>query len=386
MKIASLAVVVGATDDGKLVVETIEGTKALPLTVLDERTIAKMQPKLDSMKRELEQTIETKLGSVYRYKGSVAFDVLASNLGGGSIGDTYNINEQFTTDESFVEGPGHTYPAGTNVALVYEGANMWDVLAGTVDVSSFATKAELDSAKAQADAALKLVNARTIRTNLASATAVEFNGTADIEPGVTGILGAANGGTGKGTLKDAGVALTTALAAGSGAPSIDSTHYMVYTDGTTADRRPLSDFWTALEAKVKATKVNAAASADSATAHGSSLIPTGTDINTYKGSSYWGKNYYAQGGHGCKNIPGGIAAFGLSVHRSASGYTDQALYTNDGALWFRAGNDASSFGSWVKVYTTGTLSSLITDLLNNASFINGVKDKINLNKYLEVNY
>lgn len=55
----------------------------------------------------------------------------------------------------------------------------------------------------EADTADKLTTARTIRTNLASTSAVSFNGTANITPGVTGTLPIANGGTGA----------TTALAA-----------------------------------------------------------------------------------------------------------------------------------------------------------------------------
>ncbi len=47
-----------------------------------------------------------------------------------------------------------------------------------------------------ADEAIKLANERTIRTNLATTAAVTFDGTSNIEPGVTGILPKANGGTG----------------------------------------------------------------------------------------------------------------------------------------------------------------------------------------------
>ena len=46
----------------------------------------------------------------------------------------------------------------------------------------------------------KLSTARTIKTNLASTAAASFDGTANITPGVSGILGAANGGTGAATL------------------------------------------------------------------------------------------------------------------------------------------------------------------------------------------
>lgn len=51
-------------------------------------------------------------------------------------------------------------------------------------------------ATANAVSATKLATARTIATNLASTTAASFNGTANVTPGVSGVLPAANGGTG----------------------------------------------------------------------------------------------------------------------------------------------------------------------------------------------
>lgn len=47
--------------------------------------------------------------------------------------------------------------------------------------------------------ATKLQTARTIQTNLASTAAPSFDGSANVTPGVTGILGTANGGTGNST-------------------------------------------------------------------------------------------------------------------------------------------------------------------------------------------
>ena len=49
--------------------------------------------------------------------------------------------------------------------------------------------------------ATKLKTARTIQTNLASTSATSFDGTADITPGVTGVLPVANGGTGSASEK-----------------------------------------------------------------------------------------------------------------------------------------------------------------------------------------
>lgn len=49
----------------------------------------------------------------------------------------------------------------------------------------------------------KLTTARTIQTNLASTSAASFDGSANVTPGVTGILGIANGGTGATTAANA---------------------------------------------------------------------------------------------------------------------------------------------------------------------------------------
>lgn len=48
----------------------------------------------------------------------------------------------------------------------------------------------------RADVAIKLMTPRTIRVNLNSSAAPTFDGTANIQPGITGILGKQNGGTG----------------------------------------------------------------------------------------------------------------------------------------------------------------------------------------------
>lgn len=45
-------------------------------------------------------------------------------------GYMYNISDSFTTNDTFKEGVGFTYPAGTNVYYTYDG--YWDCLAGTM--------------------------------------------------------------------------------------------------------------------------------------------------------------------------------------------------------------------------------------------------------------
>lgn len=73
-----------------------------------------------------------------------------------------------------------------------------------VDLSDYALKTELTKylpLNGTAASATKLATARTIRTNLASTSTASFDGSANITPGVTGILPVANGGTGSSTEK-----------------------------------------------------------------------------------------------------------------------------------------------------------------------------------------
>lgn len=77
--------------------------------------------------------------SVYVPKGSILF----ANLGDpedAEIGWVYDIKDAFTTNSYFVEGAGHSYPAGTNVVCIYDttaSSNIWDVIAGSVDLSGY---------------------------------------------------------------------------------------------------------------------------------------------------------------------------------------------------------------------------------------------------------
>lgn len=70
------------------------------------------------------------------------------------------------------------------------------------------------SVTGNAATATKLQTARNIQTNLASTTAASFDGTANITPGVTGILPVAHGGTGQSNLSNVTVGRATADANG----------------------------------------------------------------------------------------------------------------------------------------------------------------------------
>lgn len=77
----------------------------------------------------------------------------------------------------------------------------WGDLIKAVRSSVF--KNELKNGGFQVNSAEKLVNSRTIRTNLSSTSAASFNGTSNVTPGVTGVLPVNNGGTGANNKNDA---------------------------------------------------------------------------------------------------------------------------------------------------------------------------------------
>ena len=88
--------------------------------------------------------ISAAVAGAYKAKGSVAFASLPE-LASATIGDVYNVTDQFSTTENFMEGAGKTYSAGTNVVCVDagEGAKKWDVLAGFVDLAGYVAKTDM---------------------------------------------------------------------------------------------------------------------------------------------------------------------------------------------------------------------------------------------------
>lgn len=95
---------------------------------------------------EVDEKIAAKISSTYKAAGSVAFAALPA-LSAAIEGNVYNISDEFTTTEDFVEAAGTKYPAGTNIVCIKVGeAYKWDVLAGFVDLSAYET-AEAAGAK-----------------------------------------------------------------------------------------------------------------------------------------------------------------------------------------------------------------------------------------------
>lgn len=96
-------------------------------------------------KKYVDDTIASQVASVYKPKGSVADLSSLPTPDKAHEGFVYNIESEFTTTDNFVEGAGKTFPAGTNVVIVNTTGTTYkyDVLAGMVDLSSYATKTEL---------------------------------------------------------------------------------------------------------------------------------------------------------------------------------------------------------------------------------------------------
>lgn len=112
---------------------------------------SKANAALDSAKNYADTKIEAQISTVYRPAGSLAPAGLVTDLLiAGNIGKVYNITGEFITDANFVEGTGHSYPAGTNVVVINNGTDeavdyKFDVLAGFIDLSAYAKTTDVET-------------------------------------------------------------------------------------------------------------------------------------------------------------------------------------------------------------------------------------------------
>lgn len=106
-----------------------------------------------------------------------------------------NISVGGTTISADTKQDTLTLTAGTGITLTPDAGNDRVTInfdsGANVDIGGSSA-----SCTGNAASATKLVTGRTFRTNLASTATASFNGTANVTPGVTGILPVANGGTG----------------------------------------------------------------------------------------------------------------------------------------------------------------------------------------------
>ena len=118
---------------------------------------------------QVTSAINSKIASVYKPGGSVVFASLPT-LSASVLGKVYNVTDAFTTTADFMDGSGKKYPAGTNVVVVDAGSGSYkfDVLAGFVDLSGYATTSAMTSAVSTAKSeAVSSANSST-DTKLAS--------------------------------------------------------------------------------------------------------------------------------------------------------------------------------------------------------------------------
>lgn len=105
-----------------------------------------------------------KIDNIFTYKGSVAsFENLPQVK---EVGDVYNVESIFTIGDK-------EYPAGTNVAW---NGNDWDPLAGSIDLSTYASKEEVAGVRATANANAESIQSLSTalgETNAAVANKVE---------------------------------------------------------------------------------------------------------------------------------------------------------------------------------------------------------------------
>ena len=103
--------------------------KDLPTNVSALTNDAKYQTE-----EQVSAAINAKVSSTYKAGGSVAFADLPE-LTEANLGLVVNVTGKFTTTDSFLDGSGAQYPAGTNVVVVKSGEEYkYDVLAGFVDL------------------------------------------------------------------------------------------------------------------------------------------------------------------------------------------------------------------------------------------------------------
>lgn len=84
------------------------------------------------------------LGNVYKYRGTKTDISEIIAITNAIVGDVWNVETEFSVD-------GKKYPAGTNVACIKDTSTSehteanWDPLGGTIDLSAYATKTEMNN-------------------------------------------------------------------------------------------------------------------------------------------------------------------------------------------------------------------------------------------------
>lgn len=97
---------------------------------------------------DVQSAIASKIGSAYRPGGSKAFADLPE-ASAETLGCVYNLTDDFTTTDAFVEGAGKNFSAGADVGVVQVGeAYKYNVFANFTDLTGYVEK---DGAKVLSD-------------------------------------------------------------------------------------------------------------------------------------------------------------------------------------------------------------------------------------------
>ena len=131
------------------------------------------------------KSINTDIGSVYKPCGTVKFADLPEPSE-ETLGYVYNIEDNFSTNDKFVEGKGKDVSAGANVTVVYvktitneeTGAYVesykYDLLGANVDLQGYVTQGQLTKATADMSNYVKNIEFQPDNTN--TITVIKGNG------------------------------------------------------------------------------------------------------------------------------------------------------------------------------------------------------------------
>ena len=143
-------------------------------------------------------------------KGTKAFAGLdpTTDLVAANVGFMYNISDAFTTTTDFVEGAGHSIPAGANVYIANPstGVYKYDIFAGMYDLSGYALKSEMSITDVSGDATKKNIQLKSGLSQDVLVAHQDISGKADkVASATAGNIAKLDA---NGNLVDAGIAAT----------------------------------------------------------------------------------------------------------------------------------------------------------------------------------
>jgi hypothetical protein len=143
-------------------------------------------------------------------KGTKAFAGLdpTTDLVAANVGFMYNISDAFTTTADFVEGAGHSIPAGANVYIANPstGVYKYDIFAGMYDLSGYALKSEMSITDVSGDATKKNIQLKSGLSQDVLVAHQDISGKADkVASATAGNIAKLDA---NGNLVDAGIAAT----------------------------------------------------------------------------------------------------------------------------------------------------------------------------------